>query len=122
MPMTIESGPIKCSTRASRNPASFIHAATSTHLPLTKPLPASLVRANHSQFLVLVSGHQQRSAFVLHEEHDEFRRFGLCSSQRRGLCRLEKFLGRAYFFVQSRIFSFLMREKARSLVTRIAPK
>jgi hypothetical protein len=25
MPMTIESGPIKCSTRVSRNPASFIH-------------------------------------------------------------------------------------------------
>ena len=25
----------------------------------------------------LVGGHQQRSAFVLHEEHDEFRRFGL---------------------------------------------
>ena len=24
----------------------------------------------------LVGGHQQRSAFVLHEEHDEFRRFG----------------------------------------------
>ena len=29
MPMTIESGPIKCSTRASRNPASFIHAVQS---------------------------------------------------------------------------------------------
>jgi hypothetical protein len=29
MPMTIESGPIKGSTRVSRNPASFIHAAQS---------------------------------------------------------------------------------------------
>ena len=37
----------------------------------------SLCEQNHSQFLGLVSGHQYRSAFVLHEEHDEFRRFGL---------------------------------------------
>src|SRR5215470_15162059 len=32
---------------------------------------------NRSQFLVLLRGHQHRSAFVLNEKHDEFRRFGL---------------------------------------------
>ena len=29
MPMTMESGPTRCSTRVSRNPASFIHAEQS---------------------------------------------------------------------------------------------
>ena len=37
----------------------------------------SLCEQNYSQFHVLVGGYQHRSAFVLHEEHDEFRRFGL---------------------------------------------
>jgi hypothetical protein len=34
------------------------------------------VRQNCSQFVVLLGRYQHRSAFVLHEEHDEFRRFG----------------------------------------------
>src|SRR6516165_4033854 len=37
----------------------------------------SLGKQNYSQFHVLVGGHQYRSAFLLHEEHDEFRRFSL---------------------------------------------
>jgi len=32
---------------------------------------------NYSKFAVLFDGHQRRSAFVLHQEHDEFRWFGL---------------------------------------------
>jgi len=39
--------------------------------------PLSWCEQNYSQFLVLVGGHQHRSALVLHEEHDELRRFGL---------------------------------------------
>jgi hypothetical protein len=31
---------------------------------------------HYSQFVVLLGGHQHRSAFVLHQEHDEFCRFG----------------------------------------------
>jgi hypothetical protein len=37
----------------------------------------SLCEQNPSQFHVLFGGHQYRSAFVLNQEHYEFRRFGL---------------------------------------------
>jgi hypothetical protein len=36
----------------------------------------SFVKQNYSQFVVLLGGHQNWSAFVLDEERDEFRRFG----------------------------------------------
>src|SRR5580765_6259713 len=53
--------------------------------------------------LVLIGGYQHRGAFVLHEEHDEFRRFGLASVSPDDVNILRAFIegltrGQSHFF------------------------